>query len=204
MRAQNRDKKPINPDWQHEYNRWYGRANTPRPGRQGMHWSLRLTIYSVVAITAYTTSKQLLYPEPKPTVSQAPTPSRTVESAAPPKPPAPPPKQEPPIVIANESQRVQYQTAPPSPPAPQQPGIDPYTAAFARQADERIARQNAEAQAQQSAINRRALNNGRCAELANDRNIITEWLRTAGSDADRARFRVLLQANQSDMLRTGC
>ncbi len=82
--------------------------------------------------------------------------------------------------------------------------IDPYTAELARQADARISQQNVEAQAQQAAVHRRNLNAGRCAELANDRNIITEWLRTAGSDADRARFRTLMQVNQSDLVRYGC
>ncbi|WP_104655774.1 hypothetical protein [Ralstonia insidiosa] len=82
--------------------------------------------------------------------------------------------------------------------------IDPYTAELARQADARIGRQNTEAQAQAAAIHRSNLNAGRCAELANDRNIIKEWLRTAGSDADRARFRTLMQVNQSDLVRYGC
>lgn len=82
--------------------------------------------------------------------------------------------------------------------------VDPYTAELARQADARIGRQNAEAQVQQAAAHRSNLNAGRCAELANDRNIIKEWLRTAGSDADRARFRVLMQVNQSDLVRYGC
>lgn len=82
--------------------------------------------------------------------------------------------------------------------------IDAATAALARQADARIARQNADAQVQQAAMHQRNLNSGRCAELANDRNIITEWLRTAGSDADRARFRTLMQVNQSDLVRYGC
>ncbi|CAJ0781843.1 hypothetical protein R77555_00863 [Ralstonia mannitolilytica] len=82
--------------------------------------------------------------------------------------------------------------------------IDPYTAELARQADARIARQAVEGQAQQAALQRHSLNAGRCAELANDRNIITEWLRKAGSDADRARFRVLMQVNQSDLVRYGC
>ncbi|MHA2943553.1 hypothetical protein ACW9FF_17045 [Ralstonia mannitolilytica] len=62
----------------------------------------------------------------------------------------------------------------------------------------------AEGQAQQAALQRRSLNAGRCAELANDRNIIAEWPRRAGSDADRARYRVLLQVNQSDLVRYGC
>ncbi|ANH74781.1 hypothetical protein ACS15_1718 [Ralstonia insidiosa] len=99
-----------------------------------------------------------------------------------------------------ERNRLPTTTAQPA----QQPSIDPWTAELARQADARIARQNAEAQTQQATIQRRSLNAGRCAELANDRNIITEWLRTAGSDADRARFRVLMQVNQSDLVRYGC
>ncbi len=194
-----------NRNWQQEYTRWYGRPNTPRSGRRDMHWLIRLTICSMVFLVAYTASKQLLFPEPKPTVAQAPAPSPVVKNSARTTTPAQPqPRPEPPIVIENASQRIEYRTAPPTLPTPQQPGIDPYTAALARQADERIARQNAEAQAQQTALNRRATNNGRCAELANDRSIITEWLRTAGSDADRARFHVLLQANQSDLIRTGC
>ena len=139
-----------NRNWQQEYTRWYGRPNTPRSGRRDMHWLIRLTICSMVFLVAYTASKQLLFPEPKPTVAQAPAPSPVVKNSARTTTPAQPqPRPEPPIVIENASQRIEYRTAPPTLPTPQQPGIDPYTAALARQADERIARQNAEAQAQQ-------------------------------------------------------
>lgn len=81
--------------------------------------------------------------------------------------------------------------------------IDPYTAELARQADARLGRQNAEVQAQQADERRSNMNAGKCAQLANDRNIINSWMGRA-TEQDRARYRTLLQVNQSDMVRYGC
>lgn len=193
--------EPQNPNWKKEYARWYGK---PPHTNTGVHWTLRLMICAAVFMVVYAATKQLFFTRATPATQPAPTIEKFSVALEPTRPPvstAPAP-----IAAIQPQPTLTPKPAPaPQPHAPaQQPGIDPYTAALARQADERIARQNAEAQFQQNALNRRAMNNGRCAELANDHSIITEWLRTAGSDADRARFRVLLQQNQSDMLRVGC
>ena len=201
--------KPQNPDWQSEYARWYGRPNTPTP-RQRVHWTVRLLGWLALFCIAHLANRylgiydrvdKLFVPAPPPVITQT-----TPEPKAPQRPETQKTQRplEPAITISNASKRVDYRDPPAPVPQPQQAGIDPYTAELARQADARIARQNVEAQAQQVVVQQHNVNAGRCAQLANDRNIITEWLRMAGSGADRARFQTLLQVNQSDMARYGC
>lgn len=54
-----REPKIQNSNWQKEYNRWYGRPNTPIPGQRGMHWTLRLMCWVAAFLAVYICARQL-------------------------------------------------------------------------------------------------------------------------------------------------
>ncbi len=84
--------KPINPDWQREYNRWYGKPNTPTPKKPGMHWTLTLMCWATFFLAVYIGVKYIM--NLKAPVSKAP-----IQTA-------------PPTVANTTRQPAQPQTAP--------------------------------------------------------------------------------------------
>ncbi|MFP3890735.1 DUF4124 domain-containing protein [uncultured Ralstonia sp.] len=158
--------KPINPDWQREYNRWYGKPNTPTPKKPGMHWTLTLACWATFFLAVYIGVRYIMS-------FKVPAPSAPIQPAPPiventPQRPAQPVRQPQPEIVLYKCEDhgqttysktpcpepVRIITTQPEPPAQTQPPsqhVDP-NAELARQWDARMAQRDRDIAAEQSAL----------------------------------------------------